>query len=87
MKTNVDSLKGDQKGLLRIILKVQQIFKNEKHNVFTEVINKIVLSSSDDKRMQSIGLIETYAYEMSKDLTGKKGKIKRENLIKQYESV
>ena len=32
------------------------------HNVFTEEINKIALSSNDDKRMQSIDLIETYTY-------------------------
>ena len=30
-------------------------------NVFTEEINKIALSSNDDKRMQSIDSIETYA--------------------------
>ena len=29
---------------------------------FTEEINKIVLSSNDDVRMQSIDSIETYAY-------------------------
>ena len=33
------------------MLKIQQRFKNERHNVFTEVINKIALSSNDDKRM------------------------------------
>ena len=31
-------------------------------NVFTEEINKISLSSNDDKRMQSIYLTKTYAY-------------------------
>ena len=39
------------------------------HNVFTEVINKIVLRSNDDKRMRSIDSIKTYAYGTSKDLT------------------
>ena len=38
------------------------MFKIERHNVFTEEINKIALSSNDDKRMQSIDSIETYAY-------------------------
>ena len=33
------------------ILKTQQRFKSERHNVFTEEINKIALSSNDDKRM------------------------------------
>ena len=33
------------------MLKTQQRFKSEKHNVFTEEINKIALNSNDDKRM------------------------------------
>ena len=40
--------------------------KNERHNVFTEGINKVVLSSNDNKRMKSIDSIETYAHETSK---------------------
>ena len=35
------------------MLKTQQRFKSEKHNVFTEGINKIDLSSNNDRRMQS----------------------------------
>ena len=38
------------------ILKIQQRFKSERHNAFIEEINKIALSSNDDKRMQSINL-------------------------------
>ena len=33
------------------MLKTQQRFKSEKHNVFTEEINKIALNSNDYKRM------------------------------------
>ena len=54
-----------------LILETQQRFKGERHNVFTEEINKIVLSSNDDKRMQSID-------SMSKE------EIKCNNVIKQY---
>ena len=54
------------------ILKIQQRFKSERHNAFIEEINKIALSSNDDKRMQSINLKETYAYGTSKDLVIKK---------------
>ena len=43
----------------KIILKTQQRFKIERHNTFNEEINKIALSSNDDKRMQSINWIET----------------------------
>ena len=35
----------------KLILKTQQRFKSERHNVYTEEINKIVLSSNDNKRM------------------------------------
>ena len=34
-------------------------------NFFTEKVNKFALSSSDDKRIQSINSIETYAHGMS----------------------
>ena len=33
-----------------IILKSQQRFKSERHDVYTEEINKVALSSNDDKR-------------------------------------
>ena len=54
------------------MLKTQQGLKSERHNVFTEEINKIALSSNDDKRMQSIDLIETYAYKQLKILVSEK---------------
>ena len=41
------------------ILKTPQRFKSERHNVFTEEVNKIALSSYDDKRKESIDLIKT----------------------------
>ena len=44
----------------KIILKSQQRFKSDHHNVFTEEINKIVLSSNDDKRLQTSDRIKTY---------------------------
>ena len=39
-----------------IILKSQQRFKSETHNVYTEEVNKIALSSNDDKRLLLMGL-------------------------------
>ena len=67
-------------------LKIQQSFKSEKHNVFTEEINKIALSSNGDKRKQSIDSIETYAYETSKVLVTNKEEIKCNNIIKRYKN-
>ena len=48
-----------------IILKSQQRFKSEAHNVYTEEINKIALSSNDDKRLQTFDRITTYPYGTS----------------------
>ena len=61
-KIGVDSLKEDHKEFIKhykVVVKAQQRFRSEKH-VFTEEINRIALSSNDDKRMQSISSIETY---------------------------
>ena len=60
-KIDADSLKEITK-YNKVILKTQQRFKSERHNDFTEEINKITVRSNDDKRMQSIDSIETYAY-------------------------
>ena len=63
-------------------MKIQQKFKSERHNAFTEEIKKIALSSNDDKTMQSIDSIETYAYGMSKDLVRQKKQQKTKNKAK-----
>ena len=55
-----------------------------KDNVFTEEIDKITLSSNNDQIMQSIGLIEIYAFGTSKDLVSEKEEIKCNNMINQY---
>ena len=46
----------------KIILKSQQRFKSDHHNVYTEQINKIALSSNDDKRLQTFDKITKYPY-------------------------
>ena len=53
-QTEMDSLKEDKKEFLKdnnLIVKTQQRFKSESHNVFTKKINKSALSSNDNKRM------------------------------------
>ena len=47
------------------VLKSQQRFKNERHNVYTGVIIKIALSSNDDKRLQTFDKITSYPYGTS----------------------
>ena len=86
-KINIDSLKKNNKKFIRnnkSILKTQQRFKSETHNVFTEEINEITLSSNDDKRMQLFESIETYTHGTSKDLLKEKEEIKCNNIIKRY---
>ena len=52
-----DSLFNDE-----ITLKSQQRFKSDHHKVYTEDVNKIALSSNDDKRLQRFDKITTYPY-------------------------
>ena len=57
LKNYIDCLFND-----KIILKLQQRFKSDCHNVYTEQINKIALSSNDDKRLQTFDKIITDPY-------------------------
>ena len=59
-----------------IILKSQQRFKSEVHNVYTEETNKIALSSNDDKGLQTFYRIISYPYGASA------GKICKTELLK-----
>ena len=56
LKNYTDCLLND-----KIILQSQKIFKNDCHNVHTEQINKIALSSKDDTRLQTFYKITAYA--------------------------
>ena len=48
-----------------VIRKSQLRFKSDCHDVYTEQINKIALSSNDDKRIQTFDKITTYPYGTS----------------------
>ena len=50
----------------------QQGLRSERYNAFTEEINKISLRPNDDKRIQSIDLMEIYTYERTKNLVSEK---------------
>ena len=52
-------------------IKTQQTFESEAHNVYTEDINKIALSSNDDKRLQTFHKITSYSYSANVEKVGK----------------
>ena len=56
-KNYVDCLFNDN-----IISKLQKRFKSVFHEVYTEEVNKISLSSNDDKRLQIFDKITTYPH-------------------------
>ena len=45
-----------------MIIKSQQRFRSDHHKVYTEEINKIVLSSNDDKRIQTFDRVTASPY-------------------------
>ena len=46
----------------KTVYRSQQRFKSYNHDVYTEEINNIALSSNDDKRLQTFDGIDTYSY-------------------------
>ena len=46
----------------KTILRSQQKFKSDHHNVYTEEVNKIALSSNDNKTLQTSDRVTTYPY-------------------------
>ena len=46
----------------KIILRSQQRFRSDHHKVYAEEVNKIALSSNDDKRIRTFDKVTTYPY-------------------------
>ena len=46
----------------KILYRSQHRFKSNHHKVYTEEVNKIALSSNDDKRIQAFDKVTTYPY-------------------------
>ena len=46
----------------KTIMRSQLRFKSDHHNVYTEEVNKIALSSNDNKRLQTFDRVTTYPY-------------------------
>ena len=47
---------------IKTVQRSQERFKSYYHNMYTEEVNKIVLSSNDDKKLQTFDRIATYPY-------------------------
>ena len=60
-----------------VILKSQQKFKSDHYKVYTEEVNKIALSSDDDKRLQTFNRVTTYPY-------GSEMMVMRDLFVKKY---
>ena len=46
----------------KTVYRSQERFRSYYHDVYTEEVNKIALSSNDDKRLQTSDKIKTYPY-------------------------
>ena len=46
----------------KVIVRSQQRFRSDRHKVYTEEVNKIALSSNDDKRIQTFDKVTTFPY-------------------------
>ena len=49
----------------KAVLKSQQRFKIDRHDVYAEEVNKTALNSNDDKRLQTFDKITTYPFGTS----------------------
>ena len=83
---DADSLKNHKKFWKDyiVILKLQQKFRSKKHILFTKKFDKIALSASGDKRLQTIDYKEAFPYGTSKSMIRKKEKIKYRSIINQF---
>ena len=52
-----DSLFNDE-----VMIRSQQRFRSDHHRVYTEEVNKIALSSNDDKRIQTFDRVTMFPY-------------------------
>ena len=88
-KIVVDRLgKNHNKELIKnnkLILKSQQRFISKKHNLFPEVVNKIVLKANN-KIKQSVNSIEMYVHERNEEIIHKREEIYSTSIIKQYKN-
>ena len=78
-KLHVSRVRENRKKIIKgnkLISKLQQRFRSEKHNAFTEEVNKTVLNAKNDKRIQSVDSLETYVYWTNEEIIHSKKEIK-----------
>ena len=68
------------------MLKSQQRFRSVKHNISSKDINKVVLSTNDNKKTQLIDCIEIYSYGTNKKIIHENEEVKCSNIIKKFKS-
>lgn len=86
----MDTIRENHKELAKInklISKSHQLFRGIKHNAFTQEVNKLALSASNNNGMQPIDSIETYLWRDSKVLMGKKEDTRCNKIIKQHKYI
>ena len=81
-KNYADALLNDQ-----LQIKSQQRFRSGHHKVYTEEVNKITLSSNDDKRIQTSDRITTYPYGMEIDVDSQNLREESENTRKESAQI
>ena len=70
----------------KVLYRSQQRFRSDHHKVHTEEVNKIALSSNDDKRIQTFDRVTTYPYGTSvfkvcrNEMLLKKNKVMRDQV-------
>ena len=77
-KNYVDALFNDE-----VIIRSQQRFKSDHHRVYTEEVNKIALSSNDDKRIQTFDKVTTYPYGTNTFMVCENEMLSKINLVKE----
>ena len=60
LQNYVDALFNDE-----VVVRSQLRFRSDHHRVYTEEVNKIALSSNDDKRIQTFDRVTTFPYGMN----------------------
>ena len=81
-KNYVNALSNDE-----ILIKSQQRFRSDRHKVYTEEVNKIALSSNDDKRIQTFDKVTTYPYGTNAFMVCRNEMVLKNNLCIETEKI